>query len=126
MATSWPESLDTLYGGALTIAERVREMSGGNFEITPYAAGELVPGLQVLDAVQSGSVQCGHTASYYYIGKNSALAFGTTLPFGLNAQQQNSWLYDGGGNEAMDRLFSDFGVLGFPAREFRSANGRLV
>ena len=115
MATSWPESLDSLHGGALAVAEQVRKMSDGRFEITPYAAGELVPGFQVLDAVQSGSVQCGHTASHYYIGKNSALTFGTSLPFGLSAQQQNSWLYDGGGNEAMDRLFADFDVLGFPA-----------
>ena len=115
MATSWPESVDTLYGSALAVAERVSKMSDGRFEIIPYAAGELVPGLQVLDAVQSRSVDCGHTASYYYIGKNPALAFGTTLPFGLTAQQQNSWLYDAGGNEAMDRLFANFGVLGFPA-----------
>lgn len=115
MATSWPESLDTVYGSVLTFAARVRDMSGGRFTITPYAAGELVPGLQVLDAVQSGSVECGHTPSYYYIGKNPALAFGTTLPFGLSAQQQNAWLYEGGGNEAMDRLFGEFGVLGFPA-----------
>ena len=115
MATSWPESLDTIYGGAVALAARIGEMSDGRFEIRPYAAGELVPGLQVLDAVQNGSVECGHTASYYYIGKNPALAFGTTLPFGLNAQQQNAWLYEGGGNEAMDRLFGDFGILGFPA-----------
>ena len=115
MATSWPESLDTIYGGAVALAARIGEMSDGRFEIKPYAAGELVPGLQVLDAVQNGSVECGHTASYYYIGKNPALALGTTLPFGLNAQQQNAWLYEGGGNEAMDRLFGDFGVLGFPA-----------
>ena len=67
MTTSWPESLGTIYGGVLTLAARVRDMSGGCFTITPYAAGELVPGLQVLNAVQSGSVECGHTASYYYI-----------------------------------------------------------
>ena len=123
MATSWPESLDTLYGGAHSLAARVRDVSGGRFTITPYAAGELVPGLQVLDAVQSGSVECGHTASYYYIGKNPALAFGTTLPFGLNAQQQNAWLHEGGGNEAMDRLFRDFDVLGFPAGNTGSQMG---
>ena len=115
MATSWPESLDIIYGGAVTIAERVRQMSDGHFEITPHAAGELVPALQVLDAVQQGSVECGHTASYYYIGKDPAFAFGTAMPFGLNAQQQNAWLYEGGGNGVMDQLFTDFDVLGFPA-----------
>ena len=115
MATSWPHALDTLYGGAETIAEQVGVMSGGRFTIEPYAAGEIVPGLQVLDAVQNGAVECGHTASYYYVGKNPALAFGTAVPFGLTPQQQNTWLYEAGGNEALDRIYSDFGVRSFPA-----------
>ena len=115
MATSWPVSLDTIYGGAETICKQVKAMSGGGFTIEPFAAGEIVPGLEVLDAVQAGSVECGHTASYYYIGKNPAFAFGTAVPFGLTAQQQNAWLYQGGGNEAMDALFADFGAKSFPA-----------
>ena len=115
MATSWPHSLDTIFGGAETISRRVREMSAGRFLIQPFAAGELVPGLEVLEAVQNGSVECGHTASYYYLGKNPALAFGTAVPFGLTAQQQNAWLYEGGGLETIDRLYSDFGVRSFPA-----------
>jgi TRAP-type mannitol/chloroaromatic compound transport system substrate-binding protein len=115
MATSWPVSLDTIYGGATTICERVAAMSGGGFKIEPFAAGEIVPGLEVLGAVQAGSVECGHTASYYYVGKNPAFAFGTAVPFGLSAQQQNAWLYRGGGNEAMDALFADFGTKSFPA-----------
>ena len=115
MATSWPHALAALYGGAQTSAEQVGVMSGGRFTIEPYAAGEIVPGLQVLDAVQNGAVECGHTASYYYVGKNPALAFGTAVPFGLTPQQQNTWLYEGGGNEALDRIYSDFGVRSFPA-----------
>ena len=115
MATSWPQSLETIYGGALTVCKRVGEMSGGRFTIEPFAAGEIVPGLQVLDAVQAGTVECGHTASYYYVGKNLALAFGTSVPFGLNAQQQNTWYYFGGGLEIMHKLYSDFGVINFPA-----------
>ena len=115
MATSWPPSLDTIYGGAETISRRVNELSGGNFQIKPYAAGELVPGLEVLDAVQAGSVECGHTASYYYIGKNPSFAFGTSVPFGLTAQQQNAWLYEAGGNDAINDLYADFGVISFPA-----------
>jgi TRAP-type mannitol/chloroaromatic compound transport system substrate-binding protein len=115
MATSWPHSLDTIFGGAETISRRVREMSSGRFLIQPFAAGELVPGLEVLEAVQNGSVECGHTASYYYLGKNPALAFGTAVPFGLTAQQQNAWLFAGGGLEAIDQLYSDFGVRSFPA-----------
>ena len=97
------------------MCDRVDEMTGGRFTIDPFAAGEIVPGLQVLDAVQAGTVECGHSASYYYVGKNPALAFGTSVPFGLNAQQQNAWYYYGGGLEIMHKLYSDFGVLNFPA-----------
>ncbi len=115
MATSWPKALDTIYGGAQTVADRVKAMSGGKFEIIPYAGGELVGGLEVFDAVSQGTVQMGHTASYYYIGKNPAFAFDTTVPFGLNFRQQNAWLYDGGGLEAMRKLFGDFNIVNFPA-----------
>lgn len=115
MATSWPHSLDTIFGGAETVSRRVKELSGGHFQIQPFAAGELVPGLEVLDAVQNGSVECGHTASYYYLGKNPALAFGASVPFGLTAQQQNAWLLEAGGLEALNRIYADFGVISFPA-----------
>ena len=115
MATSWPQSLDTIYGGAQTVCDRVAALTDGRFTIEPYAAGEIVPGLQVLDAVQGGTVECGHSAAYYYVGKNPALAFGTTVPFGLNAQQQNAWFYHGGGLDTMHRLYADFNVISFPA-----------
>ncbi len=115
MATSWPQSLDTIYGGAKTICDRVSVLTDGRFTIDPFAAGEIVPGLQVLDAVQAGTVECGHSAAYYYVGKNPALAFGTTVPFGLNAQQQNAWFYHGGGLETMHKLYADFNVISFPA-----------
>lgn len=115
MVTSWIPSLDTIHGGAETVCERISEMTDGRFTIKPYAAGELVPGLQVLDAVQNQTVECGHTAGYYYTGKNPALAFATSVPFGLNAQQQNAWLYQGGGLEALQKIYSDFNVINFPA-----------
>ena len=115
MVTSWPKSLDTIYGGATTVCDRVAAMTGGRFTIEPYAAGEIVPGLEVLDAVQNGTAECGHTASYYYVGKNPALAFGTSVPFGLTAQQQNAWYYHGGGLETMHELYNDFNVISFPA-----------
>jgi TRAP-type mannitol/chloroaromatic compound transport system substrate-binding protein len=115
MATSWPKSLDTIYGGADLLCKRVSEMTNGRFTISPFAAGEIVPGLQVLDAVQSGTVECGHTAAYYYIGKNPVLGFGTSVPFGLNAQQQNAWLYQGGGLAALQKVYRDFNVINFPA-----------
>jgi len=115
MATSWPKALDTIYGGAGTVAERVKAMSDGNFDIRPYAAGELVGGLEVFDAVQQGTVEAGHTASYYYIGKHPAFAFDTAVPFGLNYRQQNAWLHGGGGLEQMRKLYSDFNIVNIPA-----------
>ena len=115
MATSWPQSLDTIYGGAQTVCDRVASLTDGRFIIDPFAAGEIVPALQVLDAVQEGTVECGHSAAYYYVGKNEALAFGTTVPFGLNAQQQNAWFYHGGGLDAVNKLYADFNVISFPA-----------
>lgn len=115
LASSFPRSLDTIYGGAEVLAERVAALSGGNFTIKTHPAGELVPGLEVLDAVQQGAIQVGHTASYYYTGKNKALAFDCCVPFGLTARQQNAWLREGGGTELMRSLFSDFGILNFPA-----------
>ena len=115
MAASWPQALDVLYGAAQLVCDRVADLTSGRFTIDLFAAGEIVPALQVLDSVQTGAVECGHTASYYYLGKNPALAFGTAVPFGLNAQQQNAWFYHGGGLELMQDLYSDFGVINFPA-----------
>lgn len=116
MATSWPVSLDTLFGGAQTFADRVSAMTGGKFKITPRAAGELAPGLEVLNVVSQGAVPCGHTASYYYLGKSAITGFGSSLPFGFNAQQQNAWLYEGGGLKKLQELYaSKFNLIQFPA-----------
>ena len=116
MATSWPVALDTIFGGAKTVADRVAALTDGKFKITPRAAGELAPALQVLDVVQQDAVPIGHTASYYYVGKSPVTAFGTTVPFGLNAQQQNAWLYDGGGLEKLQAVYAKlFNVIQFPA-----------
>ena len=91
-------------------------MTGGKFQITPRAAGELAPGLEVLNVVQEGAVPIGHTASYYYVGKGPVTAFGTALPFGLTARQQNAWLYEGGGLEMLQQVYADrFNVIQFPA-----------
>lgn len=116
MATSWPVALDLLFGGAQGFADNVAALTGGKFKITPRAAGEIAPGLEVLNVVEQGAVPIGHTASYYYIGKSPATAFGATVPFGLNAQQQNSWLYGGGGLKLLRQLYADkFGVIQFTA-----------
>ncbi len=115
LASSFPNSLDTIYGGAEVIAKRVAAATDGKFQIRVFASGEMVPGLQVLDAVQNGTVECGHTASYYYVGKEPTFAFDSALPFGLNARQQNAWMYHGGGLELMRELFAEYNVVQFPA-----------
>lgn len=116
MATSWPQSLDTIYGGAVVTAERVAAMTNGMFQITPRVAGELAPATQVLDVVSQGAVAAGHTASYYYIGKSPVTAFGTAIPFGFTAQQQNAWLYEAGGLSQMQEIYARlFNVIQFPA-----------
>lgn len=116
MPTSWPLNLDTIYGGAVVFAEEVGRLTGGKFVINPKAGGEVVPPLEVLQNVQSGAYPVGHTASYYYTGLAEFTAFGTSLPFGLNARQQNAWLYEGGGLELLQGMYADsFGVIQFPA-----------
>ncbi|HIK43697.1 MAG TPA: TRAP transporter substrate-binding protein [Leptolyngbyaceae cyanobacterium M65_K2018_010] len=116
MATSWPASLDTIFGGAQTLAERVSAMSGGRFTITPRTAGEIAPPLEVLNVVSQGAVPCGHTAAYYYIGKSPVMGIGTSLPFGLTPQQQNAWLYAGGGLSQLQEFYAKtFNVIQFPA-----------
>jgi len=114
-ASSFPKSLDTIYGGAEVIAKRVNELTGGKFQIRVFAAGEIVPAFGVVDAIQQNTIECAHTASYYFVGKNKAFAFDTTLPFGLNQRQQNAWIYYGGGLELVREFFRDFGFISFPA-----------
>jgi len=115
VASSFPKSLDTIFGGAEFISKRVAEMTGNKFQLRVFAAGEIVPGLQVLDAVQNGTVEVGHTASYYYTGKDPTFAIDTTIPFGLNTRQQNAWMHHGGGLELMRDFFKDWNVYNIPA-----------
>ncbi|MEM6674521.1 MAG: TRAP transporter substrate-binding protein DctP [Planctomycetota bacterium] len=115
LASSFPSSLDAMFGSAEIFCEEVERMSGGRFSIRPSQAGELVPGLEVLDAVQKGSVQIGQTAGYYYTGKAPVLAFETCVPFGLTARQQSAWLDEGGGAELLASVLADFGCVSLPA-----------
>ena len=115
LASSFPKSLDTIYGAGAFFCERVGKLTDGKIEITPYAAGQIVPPLQVLDAVQQGTVECGHTASYYYVGKNRAFAFGCAIPFGLTSRQQSAWEYAGGGMELLREFYKEYGIIHFPA-----------
>lgn len=114
LASSYPRALDTIYGFAENMAKRVSQLTEGRFTIEVYPAGELVPGDQVFDAVQQGSIQIGHSAAYYYTGKNPAFAFETSVPFGLPARQQTAWLKYGGGLELMNELLADYNMRTFP------------
>src|SRR4026209_2908986 len=96
LTSSFPKSLDTIYGAAEVFAKAVAEATDNKFQIQVFAAGEIVPGLQALDAVQSGNVEMCHTASYYFVGKDPTYAFGTAVPFGLNSRMQTAWQYFGG------------------------------
>jgi TRAP-type mannitol/chloroaromatic compound transport system substrate-binding protein len=114
LASSFSRSLDTIYGAAEVLAERLKALTDGNFEILTYPGGELVPPLEVLGSVQNRTVEMGHSASYYFIGKNPALAFDCTVPFGLTARQYNAWLLYGGGMDLMRDLFADFNIINLP------------
>src|SRR4051812_3835032 len=114
LVSSFPRSLDTIFSAAEVLSERVAALTDHKFKITVHAAGEIVPGLEVLDAVQQGSVELAHTASYYFTGKNPALAFDATVPFGLNARQHLAWLNEAGGLDLIRGLYADFKIISFP------------
>src|SRR6266508_1578672 len=114
LTSSFPKSLDTIYGGAVELSKYVAEMTDNKFQIQVFAAGEVVPALQALDATSNGTFEMCHTACYYYVGKDPTFAIYASVPFGLNARQQNSWWYQGGGMELGNEFFKKFGVIGFP------------
>jgi TRAP-type mannitol/chloroaromatic compound transport system substrate-binding protein len=110
MPTSWPKSLDTLYGGAELMAKMVAEATDNKFQIQTFAGGEIVPGLQVLDAVQNGTCEIGHTASYYYFGKDPTFTFGSAIPFGPNMRINQAWYMLGGGKEVLNEFYKGYNV----------------
>src|SRR6201994_3425332 len=114
MTSSFPKSLDTIYNGATEFAKYVAEMTDNKFQIQVFAAGEIVPGLQALDATSNGTIELCHTVSYYYVGKDPTFAIYASVPFGLNARMQNSWWYQGGGEQLGNEFFKKFNVIGFP------------
>ena len=113
MVTSWPKRLPGPGMSAERVAERIRTLSGGRIDITVYAAGEVVPAFEVLDAVGNGVAEIGHTASFYWQGKMPAAAFFTTVPFGLTPGEHVAWVEAGGGQALWDELYAPFGVKPF-------------
>jgi TRAP-type mannitol/chloroaromatic compound transport system substrate-binding protein len=114
LTTTFPKTLDTLYGACDLLAKTVADLSDQKFQITVHGPGEIVPPFQVFDAVANNTVEMGNTASYYYIGKDLAFAFGTAVPFGLNTRQMNSWLAYGGGLDLLNELYGTFGMMAIP------------
>jgi TRAP-type mannitol/chloroaromatic compound transport system substrate-binding protein len=115
MASSFPKALDTIFGGADVISKRCAAATNGKFQIQVFAGGEIVPAFGVVDAVQNATVECAHTAPYYFFGKDPTFAFAAAIPFGLNTRQQNAWMYHGGGLALMREFYKDYNMISFPA-----------
>lgn len=111
MVTTWPKNFPGLGTGANTVARLITEMSGGRIEVKVYGAKQLVGPFEVFNAVSSGDVEMGHGAAYYWKNKSEAAQFFTTVPFGMNAQEMNGWLYYGGGMELWKELYADFNLV---------------
>ena len=114
LASSFPKSLDTLFGVADVFAKKVSEMTGGKFTISTHAAGELMPAFGVVDGVQNGTVECANTAPYYFFGKDETFALGCAIPFGLNSRQMSAWVYEGNGMKLLREHFAKVGIVNFP------------
>ncbi len=123
MASSFPKSLDTLFGGAETFAKAVKSMSGGKFEISAHAAGELMPAFGVVDGVQNGTVEIAHTAPYYFFGKDEAFTLGCAIPFGLNSRQLTAWMNEGNGGKLMREFYAKYNFVNFSAGNTGSQMG---
>ncbi|MBN8920362.1 MAG: TRAP transporter substrate-binding protein, partial [Rhizobiales bacterium] len=111
LTSSFPKSLDTLWGAAESFSKYVAEATDNRFQIQPFAAGEIVPGLQALDAAGNGTVECAHTAAYYYVGKDPTFPLFCAVPFGLNTRMQNAWFYDAGAQKLMDEFTKKYNVV---------------
>jgi len=113
MVTSWPKRLPGPGMSAERVAERIRLLSGGRLDIGVHAAGEVVPALEVLDAVGNGVAEMGHTAAFYWQGKEPATTFYTTVPFGLTPNEHVAWVEAGGGQALWDEIYAKFGAKPF-------------
>ena len=101
-------------GSATDLAKRIETMSDGRLKVQVYGAGELIPALEGFDAVRAGTVEMNHANSYFWTGKTFAAQYFTAVPFGLNFQGINGWLYDGGGMALWNEVYAPFGMVAFP------------
>jgi TRAP-type mannitol/chloroaromatic compound transport system substrate-binding protein len=123
LASSFPKALDTIYGAAEVFAEKVNAMSGGKFVVSVHPAGELMPAFGIVDGVQQGTVEAGHTAPYYYFGKDDTFAMGTAIPFGLNSRQLTAWYFDGNGMKLFREFYDKYNIINFPGGNTGSQMG---
>jgi TRAP-type mannitol/chloroaromatic compound transport system substrate-binding protein len=114
LASSFPKSLDTIYGGAEVFAKQVKDATGGKFEISVHQAGELVPAFGVVDAIQNGTVEAAHTAPYYFFGKDETFAIDCAIPFGMNSRQMTTWMYEGNGMKLLREFYAKYNIVNFP------------
>lgn len=114
LASSFPKSLDTIYGAGEVFAKAVADATGGKFQISVHPAGELVPPFGVVDAVQNATVDCAHTAPYYFFGKDPTFALDCAVPFGLNSRQQTAWFYEGNGLKLTREFYKAYNIVNFP------------
>src|SRR5438552_6996361 len=114
LASSFPRSLDTIFGGAEVFAKKVSDLSSGKFQISTHAGGELMPPFGVVDGVQGGTVEVAHTAPYYFFGKDEVFALGCAIPFGLNSRQMTAWMYEGNGLKLMREFYAKYNIINFP------------
>jgi TRAP-type mannitol/chloroaromatic compound transport system substrate-binding protein len=113
LASSFPKSLDTIFGAADDMAKRVGEATGGKFQISVAAAGELMPAFGVVDGVQAATIEMCHTAPYYFFGKSETFALGCAVPFGLNERQMTAWYLQGNGGRLMREFYADYNIINF-------------
>ena len=114
LASSFPKSLDTIYGAAEVFSKQVSAATGGKFTVSVHAAGELVPAFGVVDGIQNGTIEAAHTAPYYFFGKDPTFAMDCAIPFGLNARQMTAWMYEGNGLKLFREFYRNFNIVNFP------------
>ena len=114
LASSFPKSLDTIFGAAETFSKLVKDATGGKFEISVHQGGELVPAFGVVDAVQNGTVEAAHTAPYYFYGKDPTFSLDCAVPFGMNSRQMTAWMYQGNGLTLLREFYAKYGIINFP------------
>jgi len=114
LASSFPKALDTIFGAAEVFSKQVSAATGGRFQISVHAAGELMPAFGVVDGVQQATVECAHTAPYYFFGKDETFAMDCAIPFGMNSRQMTAWMYDGNGMKLFRDFYRAYNIVNLP------------